>query len=40
LSEPEEINPEEISGSLPTVTDIFSDEDIAKIRKKMKESLK
>jgi len=40
LADPEETNPEEISGSLPTTTDIFSADDIAKIRKKIKDSLK
>jgi len=40
MTEETEINHEYIEGSLPTVQDIFSDDDIKKIKKKMAESLK
>ena len=33
-------NSERIDGSLPQITDVFSDEDIKKIKKKMSDSLK
>ena len=33
-------NPERIDGQLPQVQDLFSDDDIKKIKKKISESLK
>lgn len=35
----EQQNPEKIDGQLPTIQDIFNDDDIDKIKKKMKNLL-
>jgi hypothetical protein len=40
MTDEPENNYEKIEGSLPTVQDVFSDDDIKKIRKKITDSLK
>ena len=35
----EEFNPEKIEGQLPTIQDVFSDDLMAKIKKKLKRQL-
>ena len=40
MTEETENNHEKIEGSLPTIHDVFSDDDIKKIRKKINDSLK